>query len=148
MTLRCFSFLLVIEFVRYFVSIYCSYDFFLWTCTLIIWNAWYSCHNLVLHLIVLFLFSIVRYVTTLCWLNASVIRVLYNTYCKRPMKLTFTTFAYSPCFRVTDSLAYFALTLTSTSLAGDRFLNFFLSSVVEYPTVIVEYFGLSRWQFC
>ncbi|KAK3106458.1 hypothetical protein FSP39_020435 [Pinctada imbricata] len=45
---------------------------------------------------------------------------------------------------ITDSLSYFALTLTSTSLAGDRYLNFFLMSVVEYPAVIIEYTCLNR----
>ncbi|KAK3106350.1 hypothetical protein FSP39_018272 [Pinctada imbricata] len=45
---------------------------------------------------------------------------------------------------VTVSMSYFALTLTSTSLAGDRFLNFFLISVVEYPSIVFELLLLNR----
>lgn len=40
---------------------------------------------------------------------------------------------------VTNTVTYFGLTLTSTSLAGDRFFNFFLSAIVEYIAVIFEY---------
>ncbi|XP_061193358.1 organic cation transporter protein-like isoform X2 [Saccostrea echinata] len=40
---------------------------------------------------------------------------------------------------VTNTLTYFGLTLTSTRLAGDRFLNFFLSSFVEYIAVILTH---------
>nr|XP_022332351.1 solute carrier family 22 member 6-A-like [Crassostrea virginica] len=40
---------------------------------------------------------------------------------------------------LTNTVTYFGLTLNSTSLAGDRFLNFFLSSCVEYIAVILEY---------
>ncbi|XP_055998240.1 organic cation/carnitine transporter 2-like [Ostrea edulis] len=43
---------------------------------------------------------------------------------------------------VTNTVTYFGLTLTSTSLAGDRFLNFFLSAVVEYIAAILEYIML------
>ena len=46
--------------------------------------------------------------------------------------------------RLTNTVTYFGLTLNSTSLAGDRFLNFFLSSIVEYIAVILEYCML-RW---
>lgn len=40
---------------------------------------------------------------------------------------------------VTNTFTYFGMTLTSTSLAGNRFLNFFLSSFAEYIAVIFEY---------
>ncbi|XP_052696616.1 organic cation transporter protein-like [Crassostrea angulata] len=40
---------------------------------------------------------------------------------------------------VTNTVTYFGLTLTSTSLAGDRFFNFFLSAIVEYIAVMFEY---------
>ncbi|XP_062595358.1 organic cation transporter protein-like [Saccostrea cucullata] len=43
---------------------------------------------------------------------------------------------------VTNTVTYFGLTLTSTRLAGDRYLNFFLSSFVEYIAVILEYIML------
>lgn len=45
---------------------------------------------------------------------------------------------------VTNTVTYFGLTLTSTSLAGNRFLNFFLSSIVEYIAVICEFLMLRR----
>lgn len=49
------------------------------------------------------------------------------------------------CFsRITNSLTYYGLFLMSSSLAGDRFLNYFLSGVVEYPAGLVEFFSLSR----
>lgn len=40
--------------------------------------------------------------------------------------------------RVTDTLTYSGLTLTATSLAGNRFLNFFFSTLVEYISFTVE----------
>ncbi|XP_062595386.1 organic cation transporter-like protein, partial [Saccostrea cucullata] len=45
-------------------------------------------------------------------------------------------------FRVTNTLTYFGLTLTSTSLAGNRYLNFFLSVCVEYIGGILEFLML------
>ncbi|XP_041363180.1 organic cation transporter protein-like [Gigantopelta aegis] len=36
-----------------------------------------------------------------------------------------------------DSLTYYGLFLTSSSLVGDRFLNFFLSAIVEAPAAVV-----------
>ncbi|XP_067665249.1 organic cation transporter protein-like [Haliotis asinina] len=44
-----------------------------------------------------------------------------------------------------NSLTYYGLFLTATSLAGDRFLNFFLSCVVEIPGTISVYFMLKRF---
>lgn len=50
------------------------------------------------------------------------------------------------CFAwMTDSLTYFSLTLTSTSLAGNRFLNFFLSACMEYLSLVIEYPMLRRY---
>ncbi|XP_048735641.2 solute carrier family 22 member 16-like [Ostrea edulis] len=43
---------------------------------------------------------------------------------------------------VTNTMTYFGLTLTSTSLAGNRFLSFFLSACVEYIGVILQYLML------
>ncbi|KAK3098694.1 hypothetical protein FSP39_022115 [Pinctada imbricata] len=45
---------------------------------------------------------------------------------------------------ITNSLTYFALTLTSTSLAGNRFLNYLLMCLVEYPAALVEFLCLNR----
>ncbi|XP_061172477.1 organic cation transporter protein-like isoform X1 [Saccostrea echinata] len=50
------------------------------------------------------------------------------------------------CFTwVTNTLTYFGLTLTATSLAGNRFLNFFFMSCVEYISLILEYSMLRRF---
>ncbi|XP_048733416.2 organic anion transporter 3-like [Ostrea edulis] len=47
------------------------------------------------------------------------------------------------CFAwVTNTVTYFGLTLTSTSLAGNRFLNFFLMTCVEYISLVLEYLTL------
>ncbi|KAK3097972.1 hypothetical protein FSP39_014956 [Pinctada imbricata] len=48
---------------------------------------------------------------------------------------------------VTDSLTYYGLTLTSTSLAGDRFVNYLITALVEYPAVFIEFFILNRYLF-
>ncbi|KAK3096477.1 hypothetical protein FSP39_000576 [Pinctada imbricata] len=45
---------------------------------------------------------------------------------------------------VTNSLTYYALTLTSTSLAGNRFLNYLLSGLVEYPAALLQFLMLKR----
>ncbi|XP_048736819.2 organic cation transporter protein-like [Ostrea edulis] len=42
------------------------------------------------------------------------------------------------------TLTYYALTLTSTTLAGNKYLNFFLSGAVEYISCFVEVFMLQR----
>lgn len=50
------------------------------------------------------------------------------------------------CFTwVTNTLTYFGLTLTSTSLAGNRFLNFFFMACVEYISLALEFFMLKRF---
>ncbi|XP_048736820.2 organic anion transporter 3-like [Ostrea edulis] len=45
---------------------------------------------------------------------------------------------------LTNSLTYFALTLTSTTLAGNRFLNYFFSGAVEYIACFLEYIMMKR----
>lgn len=49
--------------------------------------------------------------------------------------------------RVTDTLTYSGLTLTATSLAGNRFLNFFFSTLVEYISFTVECIMLRNQNF-
>lgn len=46
---------------------------------------------------------------------------------------------------VTNTLTYFGLLLTATSLAGNRFLNFFLMACVEYISFVLEFFMLYRF---
>ncbi|XP_053380295.1 solute carrier family 22 member 13-like [Mercenaria mercenaria] len=43
-----------------------------------------------------------------------------------------------------DSFVYFGLYLTSSHLYGDRYINFFLSALVEYPSCLLQYFILTR----
>ncbi|XP_022330062.2 organic cation transporter protein-like [Crassostrea virginica] len=45
---------------------------------------------------------------------------------------------------VTINLTYYALTLTSTSLAGNMYLNFFLNGLMEYIACFVEMIMLQR----
>lgn len=45
---------------------------------------------------------------------------------------------------VTDNLTYFGLTLMATSLAGNRFLNFFFSAFVEYVSLTLNFIMLHR----
>lgn len=47
--------------------------------------------------------------------------------------------------RLTDSLVYFGLTLAATSLAGNRFLNYFLNGAVEYVACFLEYHMMKRY---
>ncbi|XP_052791504.1 organic cation transporter protein-like [Mya arenaria] len=46
---------------------------------------------------------------------------------------------------MTNSLTYYGIMLISSSLAGNRFLNFFLGSVVEYPAAFMEYVMINRY---
>lgn len=46
---------------------------------------------------------------------------------------------------VTNTLTYFGLLLTATSLAGNHFLNFFLMACVEYISFVLEFFMLYRF---
>ncbi|XP_060085889.1 organic cation transporter protein-like [Ylistrum balloti] len=43
-----------------------------------------------------------------------------------------------------SSLVYYALSLTSSALSGDRFVNFFLLAIVEYPSTLMEYLLLNK----
>ncbi|CAD5117723.1 DgyrCDS6470 [Dimorphilus gyrociliatus] len=51
-----------------------------------------------------------------------------------------------------NSLVYYGLSLSTSSLAGDPYLNFFLSGLVEIPAYIVSAFALQyfgrRWPIC
>ncbi|XP_077998766.1 organic cation transporter protein-like [Glandiceps talaboti] len=43
------------------------------------------------------------------------------------------------------TVAYYGLSLLSTSLAGNEYLNFFLSGLVEVPAIVVPIYVLNRW---
>ncbi|WAR12739.1 OCTL-like protein [Mya arenaria] len=43
-----------------------------------------------------------------------------------------------------DSLVYYGLYMISGDLYGDRYINFFLSALIEYPAAVFEYFALAR----
>ncbi|XP_060085902.1 solute carrier family 22 member 4-like [Ylistrum balloti] len=45
----------------------------------------------------------------------------------------------------TDSLVYYALYLSSMSLSGDRFVNFFLMGLVEYPAAATQWYFIKRF---
>ncbi|XP_053381642.1 solute carrier family 22 member 7-like [Mercenaria mercenaria] len=45
---------------------------------------------------------------------------------------------------VCDSLVYYGLFMISSDLYGDRYLNFFLSAVIEYPACLFEFICLAR----
>jgi hypothetical protein len=47
--------------------------------------------------------------------------------------------------RLTNALVYYGLMLTSTQLAGDRYLNFFINVGVELPAVISFVFLVKRY---
>ncbi|XP_053406152.1 organic cation transporter protein-like isoform X2 [Mercenaria mercenaria] len=40
--------------------------------------------------------------------------------------------------------SYYGLTLVSTHLAGDRFVNFFLSGVIEVPSLLLEFYLFNK----
>ncbi|KAK7116571.1 organic cation transporter protein-like [Littorina saxatilis] len=46
---------------------------------------------------------------------------------------------------ICNSLGYYGLTLTSSQMAGNRFLNFFLQGLVEIPAYVMVYFALRRF---
>lgn len=46
---------------------------------------------------------------------------------------------------ITNSLTYYGIMLISSTLAGNRFLNFFLGSIVEYPAAFLEYVSINRF---
>ncbi|XP_077997398.1 organic cation transporter protein-like [Glandiceps talaboti] len=43
------------------------------------------------------------------------------------------------------TVAYYGLSLLSTSLAGNEYLNFFLSGLVEVPAIVAPIYVLNRW---
>ncbi|XP_021368562.1 solute carrier family 22 member 8-like [Mizuhopecten yessoensis] len=43
-----------------------------------------------------------------------------------------------------NSLVYYALSLTSSALSGDRFVNYFLIAIVEYPAALMEFLLINR----
>ncbi|XP_050403310.1 organic cation transporter protein isoform X3 [Patella vulgata] len=43
-----------------------------------------------------------------------------------------------------NSLTYYGLFLTSSSMSGNRFVNYFLNALVELPAMFVVFFGLKR----
>ncbi|XP_069138043.1 organic anion transporter 3-like [Argopecten irradians] len=43
-----------------------------------------------------------------------------------------------------NSLVYYALSLTSSALSGDRFVNYFLIAIVEYPAAVMELLLINR----
>ncbi|XP_053381640.1 organic cation transporter-like protein [Mercenaria mercenaria] len=45
---------------------------------------------------------------------------------------------------ICDSFVYYGLYLSSSALYGDRYINFFLSALVEYPSCFMQYFILHR----
>ncbi|XP_053378644.1 organic cation transporter protein-like [Mercenaria mercenaria] len=45
----------------------------------------------------------------------------------------------------TNSITYYGIMLISSSLAGNRFLNFFLGSIVEYPAAAAELYLITRY---
>lgn len=51
---------------------------------------------------------------------------------------------YYPC-RNSVTIAYFALSLNTSNLHGDAYLNCFLSAVVEVPAYILSWFMFRWW---
>ena len=51
-----------------------------------------------------------------------------------------TTFICIHTFRLCNTFVYYGLSLFSTSLAGDRYLNFILSGAIELPCYVALYF--------
>ncbi|XP_069138045.1 solute carrier family 22 member 6-B-like [Argopecten irradians] len=45
----------------------------------------------------------------------------------------------------TNSLVYYALYLGSTSLSGNRYLNYFLMALVEYPAALSQWYSIKRY---
>ena len=47
--------------------------------------------------------------------------------------------------RISNNLTYYGLILTSSSLAGNRFFNFFLQAAMEFPACVMVYFCLRKF---
>jgi hypothetical protein len=52
---------------------------------------------------------------------------------------------YFVFLRVTNSLTYYGLNLISTTLYGDRYLNFFFLGAIEYLSALAEFLLLNRY---
>lgn len=50
-----------------------------------------------------------------------------------------------PCFRFVNTLVYYGLSLSTSELAGDRYLNFFLSALVEIPAYASSIYFVEKW---
>ena len=49
--------------------------------------------------------------------------------------------------RFVNSLVYYGLSLSTSALAGDRYLNFFLSGLVEIPAYTASIFILQKYVY-
>ena len=49
------------------------------------------------------------------------------------------------CCRLVNSLVYYGLSLSTSQLAGDRYLNFFISGLVEIPAYTACIFVLQKY---
>lgn len=49
--------------------------------------------------------------------------------------------------RMVNTLVYYGLLLSTHQLAGNRYLNFFLSGLVEIPAYTLSYFALIKCVF-
>jgi len=52
--------------------------------------------------------------------------------------------AISYVYRMAISLVYYGLTLSAGELAGNRYINIFLSGLVEMPAYLVFFFMLQK----
>ena len=78
-------------------------------------------------------------ILNMCW---TVQDVLSYMKLETTIYLLFLLLEYD--FRLANNLVYIALTLTLTSLAGSRYLNFFLYSLVEIPAYIVCWIAMEK----
>lgn len=49
------------------------------------------------------------------------------------------------CCRMVVAIGYYGLSLSVTSLAGNKYLNLFISGALEMPAYIAAVFILNRW---
>lgn len=57
---------------------------------------------------------------------------------------------FLPCllnynYRVTNTLTYYGLMLTTSKLSGDRYLNNILACLAEFPAVILQQLLINRY---
>ena len=48
------------------------------------------------------------------------------------------------CFRFASGVVYYGLSLSTSTLAGDKYVNFFLSGAVEAPAYLLTVFVLQK----